>query len=142
MPLFEISSKDGFATVYELKFGPKSFNQKQSCLCSNHKLKNPFIQNLSFKSFYSSTKKSNLNISPLSQGATFFVRFYQSTFAHFLGGRCRYYPSCSHYAVEAYEKFTFFRATQLVFFRFLSCHPLSKKPFYDPVPHIERAIDE
>ncbi|MBC7742747.1 MAG: membrane protein insertion efficiency factor YidD [Bdellovibrionaceae bacterium] len=70
------------------------------------------------------------------------IRIYQSTIAQFIGGNCRYYPSCSHYAVEAYEKFTFFRATQLVFLRFISCHPLSKKPFYDPVPINERASHE
>ncbi|MBC7421081.1 MAG: membrane protein insertion efficiency factor YidD [Bdellovibrio sp.] len=85
----------------------------------------------------SSTKKfSSSNI--LNRFAFIFVRIYQATFSQFFGGRCRYYPSCSHYAVQAYENFTFLRATQLVFLRFISCHPLSKKPFYDPVPFIER----
>lgn len=70
------------------------------------------------------------------------IVFYQATFAHFLGGRCRYYPSCSHYAVEAYENFSFFKASFLVLKRLISCHPLSRKPFYDPVPssHQEMSV--
>jgi putative membrane protein insertion efficiency factor len=72
---------------------------------------------------------------PLNKIAQGLIRLYQGTFAHFLGGRCRYYPSCSHYSVEAYEKFSFLEASQLVFKRLSSCHPLSRKPFYDPVPH-------
>ena len=134
---FEISSKDGFEIVYELKTGPKSFNPKQSCLCSNHNQKNYFIMNLNLKNFLSFIKKSSsLNI--LNSAAFVFVRLYQATFAQFLGGRCRYFPSCSHYALEAFENFTFLRATQLVFLRFISCHPLCKKPIYDPVPTKER----
>ncbi|MGZ3690329.1 MAG: membrane protein insertion efficiency factor YidD [Pseudobdellovibrio sp.] len=63
-----------------------------------------------------------------------FVVFYQATFSYFLGGNCRYYPSCSHYAVESYSKHNFFYATYLTLKRLLSCHPFSKKAFYDPVP--------
>lgn len=62
------------------------------------------------------------------------ILFYQATFSHFLGGRCRYYPSCSHYSIQAYENFSFFKATYYVLKRLGSCHPLSRKPFYDPVP--------
>ncbi len=62
------------------------------------------------------------------------VTFYQGTFSYFLGGHCRYYPSCSHYATEAFETQALFKALHLIFRRVLSCHPLSKKSFYDPVP--------
>ena len=48
-------------------------------------------------------------------------------------GRCKHYPSCSHYAIEAYEKFNFFYASLLVFWRILRCNPFTKK-VYDPVP--------
>ena len=46
---------------------------------------------------------------------------------------CRYYPTCSNYAIEAYEKFNFFYATFLTIKRILKCNPLFR-PGYDPVP--------
>ncbi|HHU21355.1 MAG TPA: membrane protein insertion efficiency factor YidD [Acholeplasma sp.] len=46
---------------------------------------------------------------------------------------CRHYPTCSNYALEAYEKFNFFYATFLTIKRILKCNPLFK-PKYDPVP--------
>lgn len=47
--------------------------------------------------------------------------------------KCRYYPTCSHYAMGCYEKFNFFKATGLVIFRLLRCNPFTKGG-YDPVP--------
>lgn len=71
----------------------------------------------------------------MNKVAYYFVQFYRATFSYFLGGNCRYYPSCSCYALEAYEKLPFWKATWLTFKRVLSCHPLTKnKPFFDPVP--------
>ena len=46
---------------------------------------------------------------------------------------CKFVPSCSNYAIEAYEKFNFFYATLLTIWRILRCNPLSKGGF-DPVP--------
>lgn len=48
-------------------------------------------------------------------------------------GRCRHYPSCSHYGIACYQKFNFVKATCLTGFRILRCNPLSVK-VYDPVP--------
>lgn len=62
------------------------------------------------------------------------IRFYQATFSYFLGGNCRYYPSCSHYAYEAFALHKPHKAFYLTLKRLLSCHPFSKKAFYDPVP--------
>lgn len=64
------------------------------------------------------------------------VVFYQATISYFLGGNCRFYPSCSHYAKEAYGKHSAFDATVLTLKRFLSCHPFSRKAYYDPVPEV------
>ena len=47
--------------------------------------------------------------------------------------RCRYVPSCSNYAKEAYQKFNFFKASWLALWRLLRCNPFSKGGF-DPVP--------
>lgn len=46
---------------------------------------------------------------------------------------CRFYPTCSNYALEAFYKFRFFKAFFLTFFRILKCNPFSKGG-YDPVP--------
>lgn len=62
------------------------------------------------------------------------ILFYQATFSYFLGGNCRYYPSCSHYAHEAFQKHNMFYAFWLTLKRLGSCHPFSKKAFFDPVP--------
>ena len=45
---------------------------------------------------------------------------------------CRYQPTCSKYALEAVEKHGAY-GLLLALRRVLSCHPLSKRPFYDPV---------
>lgn len=67
-------------------------------------------------------------------GAVFMIRFYQYTLSYFLGGNCRFYPSCSDYAVESFEEHNFIRALYLTTKRILKCHPLSGHQGYDPVP--------
>ncbi|MFA5543328.1 MAG: membrane protein insertion efficiency factor YidD [Bacilli bacterium] len=47
--------------------------------------------------------------------------------------RCKYSPTCSNYALEAYSKFNFFKASILSGWRILRCNPFSKGG-YDPVP--------
>lgn len=59
------------------------------------------------------------------------IKFYQQSLPH--PPRCRYTPSCSQYALEAYEKHNFFYASLLSLWRVLRCNPLSKGG-YDPVP--------
>lgn len=46
---------------------------------------------------------------------------------------CRYSPTCSNYALEAYQKYNFFYASFLTIKRILKCNPLFKGG-YDPVP--------
>lgn len=46
---------------------------------------------------------------------------------------CKYSPTCSNYALQAYKKFGFIKATFLMCFRILRCNPFSKGG-YDPVP--------
>lgn len=48
-------------------------------------------------------------------------------------GRCKYYPTCSNYAIEAYRKYGFLKGTILTVWRILRCNPFSKGG-YDPVP--------
>jgi putative membrane protein insertion efficiency factor len=61
------------------------------------------------------------------------IRIYQRTLSPLLGPRCRFYPSCSHYAIEAIERHGAARGTWLAAKRLVRCHPLSAGG-YDPVP--------
>jgi uncharacterized protein len=63
----------------------------------------------------------------------FIIRCYQIFLSPFLGQNCRFQPTCSHYAMDAYKELNFFRATLLVIKRILNCHPWGGSG-YDPVP--------
>ncbi len=47
--------------------------------------------------------------------------------------RCRFHPSCSHYALEAVERHGAVRGSWLATKRLAKCHPLHPGGF-DPVP--------
>ncbi len=49
---------------------------------------------------------------------------------------CRFIPTCSAYALEAVEKYGFFRGGWLSLKRICKCHPFhrQKSILYDPVP--------
>ncbi|WP_082606120.1 membrane protein insertion efficiency factor YidD [Nocardioides sp. Root190] len=54
-----------------------------------------------------------------------FVRAYQLLISPLLAPSCRYYPSCSAYAVEALQVHGAFKGTWLAVRRLLRCHPWS-----------------
>jgi hypothetical protein len=61
------------------------------------------------------------------------VRGYQLVLSPIFGGACRYYPSCSVYAIEALEKHGAVRGGWLALRRIGRCHPFRPGGF-DPVP--------
>jgi putative membrane protein insertion efficiency factor len=61
------------------------------------------------------------------------IRLYQRYLSPLLGPRCRYYPSCSQYALEALEEHGLLRGLWLALKRIGRCHPLHPGGF-DPVP--------
>ena len=61
------------------------------------------------------------------------VRVYQICLSPLLGPRCRFYPSCSDYALEALERFGTLRGSYLSVRRLLRCHPFHPGGF-DPCP--------
>lgn len=61
------------------------------------------------------------------------IRGYQVSISPLLGPVCRYYPTCSHYAVEAVEKYGARKGGWLALRRLLRCHPFRPGGF-DPVP--------
>lgn len=68
-----------------------------------------------------------------AQMAVAVIRAYQVAISPLLGPRCRFYPSCSHYAAEALQTFGFFRGSWLAVRRIAKCHPFHPGG-YDPVP--------
>ncbi|MEE3333537.1 MAG: membrane protein insertion efficiency factor YidD [Ruminococcus sp.] len=61
------------------------------------------------------------------------IRFYQKNISPNTKPKCKYYPTCSQYAVEAIEIHGAFKGFFLSLWRFLRCNPFSRGGF-DPVP--------
>ena len=72
-----------------------------SCKISDHKKKRNIISHFSIK----------------------LITGYRYWISPFLPASCRFYPSCSQYALESYLKLGFCRATYLSFLRLLKCNP-------------------
>ncbi|MCX5768251.1 MAG: membrane protein insertion efficiency factor YidD [Gemmatimonadetes bacterium] len=62
-----------------------------------------------------------------------FVRAYQVALSPLLPPSCRYFPSCSAYAIEALEKYGAWRGGWMAARRIARCHPFRAGGF-DPVP--------
>ncbi|AXH99655.1 membrane protein insertion efficiency factor YidD [Sporosarcina sp. PTS2304] len=62
-----------------------------------------------------------------------FIRFYQKFISPMFPPSCRFYPTCSHYGVEAIETHGALKGSYLAVMRILKCHPFHEGGF-DPVP--------
>lgn len=51
------------------------------------------------------------------------LRLYQLVLSPIFGGQCRFYPSCSSYALEAIARHGVLKGAFLGFKRLLKCHP-------------------
>jgi putative membrane protein insertion efficiency factor len=61
------------------------------------------------------------------------VRAYQMFLGPLLPAACRYYPTCSSYAIEALERHGAIRGSWMAARRIARCHPF-RAGGYDPVP--------
>jgi hypothetical protein len=61
------------------------------------------------------------------------IRLYRGLLSPWLGGSCRYWPSCSSYAEEAVRRHGALRGGWLAVRRLSRCHPLAGHGV-DPVP--------
>jgi putative membrane protein insertion efficiency factor len=68
----------------------------------------------------------------MSRVAIGLIRVYQRVLSPLLGPRCKYYPSCSQYAVQAIGRYGILRGSVLAAWRLLRCNPFSHGG-YDPV---------
>ena len=70
----------------------------------------------------------------IKKALIFLIKTYQLTLSPRVShGACRYYPTCSHYAIEAIEVHGIIKGSLLTIRRILRCNPLFKGG-YDPVP--------
>ena len=62
------------------------------------------------------------------------IKFYRKYLSPLKGhATCKYFPTCSRYAIEAIEKYGVLKGGLLAVWRILRCNPFSKGG-YDPVP--------
>ncbi|MFH1046459.1 MAG: membrane protein insertion efficiency factor YidD [Candidatus Omnitrophota bacterium] len=69
----------------------------------------------------------------LSRAVVILIDFYRNFLSCLMLPRCRFYPSCSCYAREAFAKKGFTRGLVLTIRRLLRCHPFDHSFFYDPL---------
>lgn len=62
----------------------------------------------------------------------FLIKIYQAFPTH-MHSACRFTPTCSNYAIEAYDRFGFFYGSYLTIKRIIKCRPHGPIG-YDPVP--------
>lgn len=63
----------------------------------------------------------------------FLIEKYRKLISPLLGqNKCKFTPTCSQYAMDAYKKYNFFKATYLTTWRILRCNPFNKGG-YDPL---------
>ncbi|MEV4705680.1 membrane protein insertion efficiency factor YidD [Nucisporomicrobium flavum] len=72
-------------------------------------------------------------MTPLARLLSAAIVAYRRYVSPALPARCRFYPSCSAYALEAVAKHGALRGTGLAIWRLLRCHPFHPGGF-DPVP--------
>jgi putative membrane protein insertion efficiency factor len=61
------------------------------------------------------------------------IRFYQVAISPLMAPHCRFYPTCSAYAVEAITRFGALKGAYLATHRLMRCHPWAEGGL-DPVP--------
>jgi putative membrane protein insertion efficiency factor len=59
------------------------------------------------------------------------VLLYRATFGQFMGGQCRFQPTCSQYAIDAINKYGAIRGSWRAIKRIVRCHPWGGEGF-DP----------
>lgn len=63
----------------------------------------------------------------------FGIRLYKRWISPMLGRNCRFYPTCSQYAIDALSRYGAVRGLGYAIWRICRCQPLCRGG-YDPVP--------
>ncbi|GHT90511.1 putative membrane protein insertion efficiency factor [Alphaproteobacteria bacterium] len=57
--------------------------------------------------------------------AIILIRFYQTAISPHLKSQCKFYPTCSEYAILSIEKFGLFNGILKTFARLIRCNPMA-----------------
>lgn len=68
----------------------------------------------------------------MKYAAMFLIKLYRQFISPIKPRTCRFYPTCSHYSYEAFEKYGFMKGLYLSLMRIFKCHPLHPGG-YDPL---------
>ncbi|HHY73329.1 MAG TPA: membrane protein insertion efficiency factor YidD [Bacillus bacterium] len=68
------------------------------------------------------------------------IRFYQKFISPLKPPTCRFYPTCSHYGLEAFKRFGVLKGCYLTAVRILKCNPFHPGGF-DHVPEKKEKLD-
>jgi len=68
------------------------------------------------------------------------IRFYQKFISPLKPPTCRFYPTCSHYGLEAFKRFGVIKGSYLTIIRIIKCNPFHPGGF-DPVPEKKKKVD-
>ncbi len=71
----------------------------------------------------------------LARPLVWLVKFYRVAISPWLGGNCRFQPTCSEYAIQALQQYGVLRGSWLAAKRIVRCNPWGGSG-YDPVPDI------
>jgi uncharacterized protein len=104
-------------------------NNKDRSLSLYQKLKG-FFQTPGMKPLFIFLKIINRILSVLF---ILIIKFYQISLSRIFPSSCRFYPSCSHYGINAFHIHGAFKGLYLTVRRILKCHPWHEGGF-DPVP--------
>ena len=71
-------------------------------------------------------KNSHINTGIIRHSFIALIKAYQKVLSPYTGGKCRFYPTCSNYAILALEKDGVIKGSVKASWRILRCNPLSK----------------
>ncbi|MEC7985946.1 MAG: membrane protein insertion efficiency factor YidD [Myxococcota bacterium] len=61
------------------------------------------------------------------------IRGYQKMISRFTPPSCRFHPTCSNYALQAFKEYGFLKGMSLTVWRIMRCNPFTPAG-YDPLP--------
>ena len=59
--------------------------------------------------------------------AIYIIKLYQRFLSPIIGRQCKYYPTCSNYAILAIDKYGIIRGSIMAIYRIIRCNPFSKR---------------
>ena len=64
--------------------------------------------------------------------ALMLIKAYKATLSPLLGTRCRFYPSCSEYSRQAFQKYGMIKGARLTLWRLARCNPWNPGGVVEP----------